>query len=104
MKRFALILVTAAIATPAAAQRIVVEDTIACRDPDLLSRIGNVRRSGDTVGAVRVLRESRAAGRCRDLPAGMRVRVEEQSVLQECLAPFGSSDPCMWTGKGQTKP
>ena len=102
MKRLALLLVLAA--SPAAAQRTIVGDTIGCRDKALFERYGRMAAARDRKAADALIEAGVAAGNCRMIEDGEKVRIEDADSRLECVGTFGSAAPCLWTAKGQTRP
>lgn len=102
MKRLALLLVMAA--SPAVAQRLLPEDAIACKERTMVERSARLLGVGDEEALDRMLNQAIQAGECSIVKGGTKVRIEEAAGRFECIAPFGSPAPCLWTPKGQTKP
>lgn len=84
-------------ALPAAqAASIERDNTLGCRSLDTHKRLATIAARGDRTAVVALAEEVLTSGACTTFDAGARVRVEEGGFSFSCVAPLGSTAPCVW--------
>ena len=96
MKRTILLAAALLCSTSAWAVSIEGDDAFACYDLSYQRRIDTVAGSGDKEAVVKLVQLGLDTRKCAALPAGLKVRIEENSFPYACVAKLGNTGPCLW--------
>lgn len=89
---------------PSLAAVIEGDLALACRDLELQRRIDRIAGSGDKEAVGALLKLALASRQCFPLPAGLRVRIEENSFPYACVVKFGTIGACSWVRQRHVNP
>lgn len=91
---------------PSLAQAAYIEgDTgFACYDMEYQHRVDRMIAAGDRDAAKAVIDNGLRSGECAALPAGLRVRIEQNSFPYACVAKFGTAARCLWVRQRNVNP
>lgn len=103
--RIALLAAALALA-PNLAQAAFIEgdDAFACYDLAYQKRVDSYAGAGDQAAAVKAINDGLASSACAALPAGLRVRIEDNSFPYACVAKFGTTGRCLWVRQRNVNP
>lgn len=100
---FALIL-SAVLASAAAAATIEGKYPMACRTLEAHRRIDKAAGAGDREGVEAIVKQQLIRGECWAVEAGLKVRIEENSFPYACVTKFGTAGPCVWHPQREVNP
>ena len=79
------------------APEIITQQQIMCKSFETHERFVRMIGAKDFQTANRLFRQEGMLGNCAWSVIGTKIRIEQSGPLVSCIAPLGSTEPCMWT-------
>jgi hypothetical protein len=79
------------------APEIVTQQEIMCKSYETHEQFVGMIVAKDFQAANKLFRKEGMLGNCAWSVIGTKIRIEQSGPLVSCVAPLGSTEPCMWT-------
>jgi hypothetical protein len=79
------------------APEIITQQEMMCKSYETHERFVGMIVAKDFQAANKLFRQEGMLGNCAWSVIGTKIRIEQSGPLVSCIAPLGSTEPCMWT-------